>query len=594
MRHFYPPIADIDRIDGLIQSVSDPKDLTECPYTLRLISELIPEIEKTRVQCKSVYGLTLYAEITRRWLERDCTKHYIKSDDKLSLAAHLAAFFWRKDKSSASVSEIEDQLFVWIESEPRLSKRYEGYCKDRLKEDLRNSTFLSRFDKSEKESVFCFALTSLLEYFLARYLYDAVLEDSHTRWEMPCPSDETFDFLSQLLAESENTQLLDTMQSWGLSDNLEVNVNLLRYALHAKRGSYPYPKLYGIRLPGVKLRSINISLDMPDAVFDGADLRDSCFSNCNLRGASFKGTDVTRARILNCSLEHADMSGATLIGVIFRNTLFEGARMEDLRLYRTQWLWCKGLPDVITNSIQCYVTDRLQNNEIFPTKRTLRSYVNHVGHVTSVAYSPDGTRLATAGYDCVIRLWDATSGESIAILKGYEYSANDVSWSPNGTHIALAGSGYDGKIWILDAVSGEIIAVLKGHDGNVCAVSWSPDGTCLASAGIDHTIRIWDAVSRECIAVLEGHDNWVRDLSWSPDSTRLATAGGDSTIRIWNPESGKYVTIEINAEEYAVWNEDNTLRYASPGAWQWLGWQTVVDGKIDRLPAELFGPLHMG
>jgi hypothetical protein len=105
-------------------------------------------------------------------------------------------------------------------------------------------------------SVFRFPHTSLLEYFLARYLFDAVLEDSPVRWIIPCPSDETFDYLGQLLAESSDTRLTDTMQKWAQLENTEANVNLLRYALHAKQKAYPYPQLRGINLSGAKLRCI--------------------------------------------------------------------------------------------------------------------------------------------------------------------------------------------------------------------------------------------------------------------------------------------------------------------------------------------------
>jgi hypothetical protein len=105
------PDADIGKIEELIQNVRNLKDLTKRPYTLKLISELIPYIEKLRAQGRPVYGVALYAEMTKRWLERDRSKHYIKLEHKLSLAAHLAAYLWRRGTSSAPAIEIEEWFF---------------------------------------------------------------------------------------------------------------------------------------------------------------------------------------------------------------------------------------------------------------------------------------------------------------------------------------------------------------------------------------------------------------------------------------------------------------------------------------------------
>ena len=126
----------------------------------------------------------------------------------------------------------------------------------------------------------------------------------------------------------------------------------------------------------------------------------------------------------------------------------------------------------------------------------------------------------------------------------------------------------------------------------VNSAAWSPDGKFIASASSDGTIRLWDPETGEYRATLEGHNGRVNTAAWSPDGKTIASAGCDGTIRIWDVATAKCWYIETFPNgDYAVWNQDQSLRFASEMAWQYLGWQTMVNGKLDRLPAELFGRL---
>jgi tetratricopeptide (TPR) repeat protein len=90
-------------------------------------------------------------------------------------------------------------------------------------------------------------------------------------------------------------------------------------------------------------------------------------------------------------------------------------------------------------------------------------------------------------------VWDAKTGREILTLKGHAGPVNSVAFSPDGTRLASASDDRSVKLW--DLATGEVLLTLEGHTGPVYAVTFSPDGTRLASAGADQTIRLWDARS---------------------------------------------------------------------------------------------------
>jgi WD40 repeat protein len=124
-----------------------------------------------------------------------------------------------------------------------------------------------------------------------------------------------------------------------------------------------------------------------------------------------------------------------------------------------------------------------------------------------LAFSPDGTRLAAATGDHLlgpgglpgeVKVWDMASRREVFTLRGHTEAVWGIAFSPDGTRLASC-SGVEamrvrGEIKIWDAIIGqEILTLRNGHLGLIRAVAFSPDGRRLASAGLDRCVRIWDA-----------------------------------------------------------------------------------------------------
>lgn len=201
------------------------------------------------------------------------------------------------------------------------------------------------------------------------------------------------------------------------------------------------------------------------------------------------------------------------------------------------------------DSLAIKVATILEGDRIARIPNQLR----HEGAVTSVAFSPDGTRIVSGSSDRTVRLWDAHNGKPIgAPLEGHTLQVLSVAFSPDGTRIVSGSLDKTLRLW--DASTRQQIgAPLDGNENAVASVAFSPDGKRIVSGGWDKTLRLWDASTGYPIgAPMQTYGGRINSVAFSPDGARIVSGGSDKMLRMWKGKPGESIGTPLGMHQDAV------------------------------------------
>jgi len=189
--------------------------------------------------------------------------------------------------------------------------------------------------------------------------------------------------------------------------------------------------------------------------------------------------------------------------------------------------------------------------------------------VWSVAWSPNGHSIAAAGADQTAKVWNVTKGGNPIVYSGHHDQVTALAWSPTNSQLIASGSG-DTTVQVWNALQGgNPLLTFTGHTDSITSVAWSPNGRYIAAGSVDKTVMVWDAtIEGNPIIRYTHHSEEVKGIAWSPDSMRLASGSYDNTVQVWDVLSATLLltysrhTGHVNPVD---WSPNG--RYIASGSW---------------------------
>ncbi|MDE0018115.1 MAG: sigma-70 family RNA polymerase sigma factor [Candidatus Poribacteria bacterium] len=211
-----------------------------------------------------------------------------------------------------------------------------------------------------------------------------------------------------------------------------------------------------------------------------------------------------------------------------------------------------------------------ENVEKLPVPDELIGMMDDNNKVFVLAFSPDGTRLASGSRDTTVQLWETTPNHAPVTLRKHTGWPTALAFSPDGK--LLASGGTDNTVILWDAVTGESLATFSDHLSDISALAFSPDGATLASGSSDGTIRFWNTEKRHPLPThIAGHAGYLSKLIRKDEST-LVSVADDGIITHWDLKTSQHTTLQTkNTVERTLFTDFITTFVFSPDGTQIAG-----------------------
>ena len=179
----------------------------------------------------------------------------------------------------------------------------------------------------------------------------------------------------------------------------------------------------------------------------------------------------------------------------------------------------------------------LTSMSVYTTNQLISQETNAAA--LSLAFSAGGF-LASGCEDDTISIWNTSSWTQVWTNNtAHSSNVTAVAFSPNGSVLATASLDQTIQLWA--ATNWTSLGSLLGHTNGITSISFSPDGGTLASGSMDGSIKLWNVAGQTCIATISAHSDSVMSVAISPDGTKLASGGADNSVKLWSAFDGTFI-----------------------------------------------------